>query len=404
MIQDTLQQVGYGKYQYLVLAIVGVGMLADGMEMFVMSIVLQHLPEEWALDSATKGLLGGAVFVGMAVGAPLCGWVSDRFGRLRAMAVTLAIAVTFGVLSGLSQSFWTLMVLRTAFGVGVGGFVPVGLVLLLECSPADSGGYSLGLYTNLFALGGMTESLCANAILPSLGWAWLLIVSALPLGLPLFLSPCFGLVESPSWLLSQGRTEDARGALEVIATTNAGAGDCLGCQARAHTQSPAARAPHSARSAHGRAAPSVSPSACVAPLCRCHGRRARADPNRSDRASHEQKEQTTKQVRIPSAQDLVASEREAEERRQRAAASLCGGGSAGGGSGLFAFLVRAEEGPRLTACLIVLWAALSFAYYGIVFALPTWFERHIPPEWEYWATFFTAAAEVPGNWVGGGAR
>jgi len=106
-------------------------------------------------------------------------------------------------------------------------------------------------------------------------------------------------------------------------------------------------------------------------------------------------------VRIPSAQDLVASEREAEERRQRAAASLCGGGSAGGGSGLFAFLVRAEEGPRLTACLIVLWAALSFAYYGIVFALPTWFERHIPPEWEYWATFFTAAAEVPGNWVGG---
>jgi hypothetical protein len=62
------------------------------------------------------------------------------------------------------------------------------------------------------------EALLAWAVLPSLGWRWLLALSALPLGMLLVLYPL--LPESPHWLVSQQRYPEAEAVLQRIAAAN----------------------------------------------------------------------------------------------------------------------------------------------------------------------------------------
>ena len=339
----SLQAMGYGWYQYYLLGTVGIFMIADGMEMFVMAIVLQQLPNSWALNSITRGLLGGAVFIGMSVGSPLFGNISDRIGRLQAFYISLGISLAFGVLSGLSINYWMLMLTRLIFGIGVGGGLPVANVLMVESSPSDSAGFGISLMMNLFAIGGCLECLFAVWILPAFGWSLMLVVSALPLSLPFLFSPCLGVVESPPWLYSQGRFEEAHAALGRIAQANGAA-----------------------------------------------------------------------EKDLPSAEDLARSDGADSKRKgsgMGSSISRSSGGSGGGsdrkdsqregGGGFFTF-IQQGNGPRLTACLAACWFVVSFTYYGFVFALPTWFDRHIPASWEYWATFLTAVAEIPGNTLAGG--
>ena len=138
----------FGAYQHKLLLIVGVGMAVDGMLMFVVSLILPELPESWELDATKRGVLGGAIFLGMCAGAPLWGDVSDRVGRLTTMNLTLGLAFGFGLLCALANSFWMFFAVEIAFGTCMGGFIPVANTLLLECSPADASGHSIGIAMN----------------------------------------------------------------------------------------------------------------------------------------------------------------------------------------------------------------------------------------------------------------
>lgn len=65
-----------------------------------------------------------------------------------------------------------------------------------------------------WTLGSVIEASLAWSVLPSLGWRWLLVISALPLGVLLLAYPL--LPESPRFLLGvQGNVVEARKVLEV---------------------------------------------------------------------------------------------------------------------------------------------------------------------------------------------
>ena len=316
----------FGAYQHKLLLIVGVGMAVDGMLMFVVSLILPELPESWELDATKRGVLGGAIFLGMCAGAPLWGDVSDRVGRLTTMNLTLGLAFGFGLLCALANSFWMFFAVEIAFGTCMGGFIPVANTLLLECSPADASGHSIGIAMNLFSIGATTASVAAGYVLPAFGWSWLLVFAAAPLGLSLLAAPSLRLVESPTWLAAHGRVQDAGTALGQINAAN-GTVSNPGKAADA-----ASVVPHNGGSEHASVASGES--------------------------------------RAPPKPSLLS-------------------------------LLMSREGVQLAVSLGLLWGCMSFAYYGIVFLLPTWVDTRVPAEWTYPAISLTAVAEIPGNLLAG---
>ena len=196
-VQRCIDTHGFGRYQWRLLGIAGIGWATDGMEMFVMALILPELSREWQLSAERLGTLGGAVFGGMGLGAWFWGSMSDKHGRLRSYAATLLIALAFGLASSLSQNFWGLLLTRVGFGFGVGGFLPVCTALFVESVPCSTRAYTMAGVNNLFTVGACFEALLGMLILPTLGWRWLLVFSVSPLLISLLATGA--LQESPEW-------------------------------------------------------------------------------------------------------------------------------------------------------------------------------------------------------------
>lgn len=110
-----------------------------------------------------------------------------------------------------------LLLLRALVGFALGG-TPIAVTLFAEfCTSARRGQYLL-LMQSFWTVGTVMEALLAWAVLPHLGWRWLLALSALPLLLLLAVYPW--LPESPHWLVAKGRYADAEAVLQRVAAAN----------------------------------------------------------------------------------------------------------------------------------------------------------------------------------------
>ena len=216
-IDEAIEQVGFGKYQVLVLLMAGLCWTADAMEMLLLSYIKQPLQCEWGITDVEAAAITTSVGVGMLVGSVTWGIVADTYGRRFGFLAVAAFTFGFGVLSAISPSYGAIVVARGLVGFGIGG-VPVAFSLMMEFLPvAQRGTWGMGVV--LFWSGGaMFESLVAMYVMPTLGWRWLVAISSLPLGLLLLLWPV--LPESPRWLVGQGRLEEASLVLEQAARIN----------------------------------------------------------------------------------------------------------------------------------------------------------------------------------------
>lgn len=80
-LDEALDQVGFGKFQALVLAYAGLGAMAEAMEVMILSFIGPSVKEEWGLSSGQESLITTMVFAGMLIGAYFWGVISDNYGR-----------------------------------------------------------------------------------------------------------------------------------------------------------------------------------------------------------------------------------------------------------------------------------------------------------------------------------
>lgn len=215
---QTIEQVGFGRFQKKLMWICGLGWAADAMEVLLIAFALPAISQEWNLTNTQKGMLGTAIFLGMLLGAWTWGWLSDRIGRKTGFISTVAIDSIFGLLSAFSPSFAWLLVLRMITGFGVGGTLPVDYSIFAEYLPVKKRGRYLVLLEAFWALGTIAAAGLAWLVVPRLGWRWLLALSAIP-GLVVFLIRR-QIPESPRYLLVHGQPEQARQILEQVAREN----------------------------------------------------------------------------------------------------------------------------------------------------------------------------------------
>ncbi|GJP32024.1 hypothetical protein CLOM_g16569 [Closterium sp. NIES-68] len=216
-VDDALSALGFGRFHYLLLAYAGLAWAAEAMELLLLSFIAAPAAAHWGVGGDGEAALSSVVFAGMLVGAFGWGLLADSKGRRFAFTATALLTFLAALLSALAPSFPLLLLARALVGVGLGG-APVVFSLFLELTPPRARGFWSLTLSLFWTLGSVAQAALAWAVLPSLGWRWLILLSSLPLLLLLLLFPL--VPESPRYLLVQARPGEALAVLQRVARLN----------------------------------------------------------------------------------------------------------------------------------------------------------------------------------------
>jgi MFS family permease len=162
------------------------------------------------------GCITACFSLGAAAGGVVFGWLGDRIGRVRAMAVSILTYSLFTGLSYFAQTPAQLGVLRFVGALGMGGEWSLGVALVMECwpekwRPALAG--AIGAAANVgFLLTGVVAYLQPVTVA---SWRWMFLVGALPAFLVFFI--ILAVPESERWKRSV-TNQGSRPVREIIAS------------------------------------------------------------------------------------------------------------------------------------------------------------------------------------------
>ena len=182
----------------------------DGYDLGVLSVVLPLLIVDLGASPVWAGLIGASSLVGIFFGAPIVGYLTDRFGRRRLFLIDMMAFVVLNLLQGVVTEPWQLFVIRLLLGVAIGAEYAIGAAMLAEFAPTHGRGRRLSKLLVYWYAGYLASVVIAYVLVDvaGLSWRWVLITGALPALVVLLMRA--GLPESPRWLIQHGRADEAR--------------------------------------------------------------------------------------------------------------------------------------------------------------------------------------------------
>ncbi|CAH3108089.1 unnamed protein product [Pocillopora meandrina] len=216
-LSEAVEKIGFGKFQIKMLLIVGFFTIADALEMMLLSILGPTIRCIWHLPAWKEAMVTTVVFVGMMFGSSFWGWLADRYGRKTVIVICATWIFYFGFISSFSPHYYWIIALRCLVGFGIGG-APLSTTLLAEFLPSSARSYCILSLSFFWSIGSCFTVGIAMAVMPTLGWRWLLGILSLPL--LCFILMSFWLPESVRYLVTAGEKEKALIMLQKAARTN----------------------------------------------------------------------------------------------------------------------------------------------------------------------------------------
>ncbi|XP_070791930.1 synaptic vesicle glycoprotein 2C [Pituophis catenifer annectens] len=226
-----IQECGHGRFQWALFFVLGMALMADGVEVFVVGFVLPSAETDLCIPNSGSGWLGSIVYLGMMVGAFFWGGLADKVGRRQSLLICMSVNGFFAFLSSFVQGYGFFLFCRLLSGFGIGGAVPVVFSYFAEVLAREKRGEHLSWLCMFWMIGGIYASAMAWAIIPHYGWSfsmgsayqfhsWRVFVIMCAL-------PCVSAVvaltfmpESPRFLLEVGKHDEAWMILKQIHDTN----------------------------------------------------------------------------------------------------------------------------------------------------------------------------------------
>jgi sugar porter (SP) family MFS transporter len=187
------------------------GGMLFGYDTGVISGAILFISDELQLTPSLEGLVVASLLLGAAIGAACAGPLSDRLGR-RNLIIIAAILFTIGAIgAALSPSVTVLVLFRVVLGLAVGAAALIVPLYLSEIAPTEIRG-AISSLNQLMIVVGILLAFIANALLADSGaWRWMLGLAVVP-SVVLLIGMYF-MPETPRWLVSRGREDEARGVL-----------------------------------------------------------------------------------------------------------------------------------------------------------------------------------------------
>lgn len=221
LVPARLDRLPWTRFHWLVVVGLGVSWILDGLEIQIVSLVAPILtdPKTLHLSTSQVGFLGSMYLIGEVAGALFFGRLTDKLGRKKLFIITLAIYLIGSGLGGLSWDYYSLLFFRFIAGTGIGGEYTAINSAIDELIPSHYRGRVdiavNGTYWGGAALGSAIGLYLFSNHVP-INWGW---------RIGFFIGPVLGLIiifirrtipESPRWLMTHGRNDEAERTVDEI--------------------------------------------------------------------------------------------------------------------------------------------------------------------------------------------
>ncbi len=193
-----------------------------GFDTVVISGAEKTIQALWELSDFQHGLAMSMALWGTVLGSLVGGWPTQHFGRKKTLLWIGILYFVSAVWSAAANDPYSFMIARFIGGVGVGISTVAAPLYISEISPAGRRGLLAGLFQFNIVFG-ILVAYMSNAVLGGIGdsaWRWMMGVEAIPA--IIYSVMCFGIPESPRWLITQRRTAEG---MEVFRKINPDASD-----------------------------------------------------------------------------------------------------------------------------------------------------------------------------------
>lgn len=221
-VPARLDRLPWSRFHWLVVAALGITWILDGLEVTLVGSLSPAIAgtDGLNLDASQIGLAGSAYILGAVIGALVFGRLTDRWGRRRLFTITVAVYLVATIATGFSWDFWSFLVFRFITGAGIGGEYGAVNSAIQELIPARRRGYTDLAINGSFWVGAALGAMGSIVVLDpdvidqALGWRLAFIIGGL-LALIVIWIRRF-IPESPRWLMTHGRPEEAEAIVREI--------------------------------------------------------------------------------------------------------------------------------------------------------------------------------------------
>lgn len=214
-VPSRLDRLPWSRFHWHVIAALGITWILDGLEVTLVGALGAAIAESPGLgmNEASVGFAASAYLTGAVSGALLFGWLADRYGRKRLFIITLLVYVAATAATGLAWDPWSFALFRFLTGAGIGGEYSAINSAIQELIPARRRGHTDLAINGSFWVGAAFGALASLVVLDQAlfpgdwGWRFAFVAGGL---IALVVLPLRRfLPESPRWLMTHGRADEA---------------------------------------------------------------------------------------------------------------------------------------------------------------------------------------------------
>jgi MFS transporter, SP family, galactose:H+ symporter len=196
---------------YVIAAIAAIAGFLFGFDEGVIAGALHLLRAQFTISPAAEGFMTAAVPLGAMVGALVAGPLAEPYGRRALLLVAAVMFVVGALLAAAATAVWMLTLARLILGIAIGVAGMMAPLYISESAPADRRGLLVSLYQLAITLG-ILGAYLVDYLLDE--WRWMFAAGVIP-GVALGVGIYF-LSDTPRWLVSRKRTDEAKAAIARI--------------------------------------------------------------------------------------------------------------------------------------------------------------------------------------------
>lgn len=197
------------------------GWTLDAFDYFLLVMVMPAVAKTFAVSVKEVAFALLLTLAFRPLGALLFGRLADRYGRRRVLMLDVALYSVLGLACAFAPSLGVLLVLRSLFGIAMGGEWGTGASLAMESVPARSRGIVSGILQSGYPCGYLLCAIAYGALFNAIGWRGMFALGVLPALLVLYLRK--SVPESPVFEqrrragIQRGLRETLRGRWRLVA-------------------------------------------------------------------------------------------------------------------------------------------------------------------------------------------
>jgi len=183
------------------------GWTLDAFDFFVLVFLFDTLAAQFHVTKSDIVFTITMTLAMRPLGAVIFGLLADRYGRRRPLMANVIFFSVVELLCGFAPNYAVFLILRTIYGVGMGGEWGVGASLAMEAAPGKWRGILSGILQSGYSIGYLLAALAARFIEPHFGWRAMFWAGGIPALLAFYIRAA--VPESDAWKQHRAPTTSA---------------------------------------------------------------------------------------------------------------------------------------------------------------------------------------------------